>query len=176
MSEAGRHIDAATESGELRGTGAHLDTDELFAWTRFLDAGRLVEEMLSRHLATEHEMTHSDYEVLVRLDGAGNSMRLSTLAEQCVSSKSKLTHTLDRLEVRGWIERHPSADDRRGIVALLTPTGSDVLAAAAVGHAALIKEHLLDVWHPAELPVIAGAMERVALGLRARRPTAPARP
>ncbi len=154
---------------QLRGTGRHLTDEELFAWTRFLDAGRLVEEMLSRHLADEHAMTHSDYEVLVRLDGNANRMRLTTLAEQCESSKSKLTHTLNRLEERGWIERTPADDDGRGVVALLTSAGSDALADAAVGHAELIKRHLLDHWHPAELVVIADAMNRVSRDLRARR-------
>lgn len=153
-------------AGQLRGTGAHLTEAELFTWTRFLDASRLIEERLARNLADRHSMTLSDYEVLVRLDGNGNSMRLAVLAEQCVSSKSKLTHTLDRLEARCWIERRPAADDGRGIVAHLTTAGSDALAEAAVDHAALIREHLLDRWHPAEIPVIGDAMARVSRGLR----------
>lgn len=160
---------AAGGAEDLRGTGAHLRDDELFAWTRFLDAARLVEELLARNLADNHSMTLSDYEVLVRLDGAGDSMRLTLLAEQCVSSKSKLTHTLNRLEERGWIRRCPVDDDGRGVVAALTTAGARALADASLGHAALIKRHLLDVWHPAELPVIAGAMDRVSAGLRARR-------
>ena len=154
---------------ELVGTGRHLTGDELFVWTRFLDAGRLVEEMLARHLADEHAMTHSDYEVLVRLDGAGGAMRLTTLADQCVSSKSKLTHTVDRLEERGWIERRRVVSDGRGVEAALTDEGVDALASAAIGHAELIKHHLLDLLHPAELPVVGGVMERVSKHLRLER-------
>lgn len=154
---------------ELVGTGRHLTDDELFVWTRFLDAGRLVEEMLARHLADEHSMTHSDYEVLVRLDGARGAMRLSTLADQCVSSKSKLTHTVDRLEERGWIERRRVASDGRGVEAALTDEGAAALAAAAIGHAELVKRHLLDLLHPAEIPVVGGVMDRVSKHLRGER-------
>lgn len=153
----------------LSGTGRHLTAEELYAWTRFLDAGRLVEEMLSRHLADEHAMTHLDYEVLVRVDGAGGSMRLTTLAEQCVSSKSRLTHAVNRLEERGWIRRRPVEGDGRGVAAELTAAGRTELSAAAIGHAELIRTHLLGELHPAELPVVGGAMDRVSKHLRARR-------
>jgi DNA-binding MarR family transcriptional regulator len=153
----------------LSGTGRHLTGEELYTWTRFLDAGRLVEEMLSRHLADEHAMTHLDYEVLVRVDGAGGSMRLSTLAELCVSSKSRLTHAINRLEERGWIERGPVEGDGRGVAAELTAAGRTELAAAAIGHAELIRHHLLGVLNHAEVPVVGGAMDRVSQHLRDRR-------
>lgn len=150
----------------LRGTGRHLDEDELFAWTRFLDSARLIERILARHLVDEHDMLHSEYEILVRLDGAGGSMRLHTLADQVVSSKSKLTHTLDRLSERRWIERRPAADDGRGLDAVLTTLGSSMLGAASGGHADLIRAHLLDPWGATDLGVIGAAMERAATDMR----------
>ena len=152
---------------KLDGTGRHLSSDELFIWTRFLDASRLIEHVLARHLASDHDMLHSEYEVLVRLDGGGGSMRLRTLAEQVVSSKSRLTHTLDRLSDRGWIERRRTLDDRRGLEAVLTASGRHELRAAAVKHAELIREHLLSRWTPDEGATIGLAMDRVAQALRA---------
>ena len=68
-------------------------------------------------------MTHSDYEVLVRLDGFGGSLRMSELASQVVSSAQKLTHTANRLETRGWIRRVRAEDDGRGLVATPHPRG-----------------------------------------------------
>jgi DNA-binding MarR family transcriptional regulator len=150
----------------IHGTGRHLDDAELFAWTRFLDASRLIERVLARHLVDEHNMLHSEYEVLVRLDGDGGTMRLRTLADQVVSSKSKLTHTLNRLSDRGWIERRPTPDDRRGLEAVLTDIGIQVLATAAVGHAELIRTHLLERWSVEETLVIGQAMERVSRDMR----------
>ncbi len=158
---------------ELVGTGRYLSKQELFTWTRFLDAGRLLEELLAAHVSTEHGMTHSDYEVLVRLDGAGGSMRMTLLAAQVVSSAQKLTHTANRLEQRGWIERRPVETDGRGLVATLTPSGRAVLAEAAVGHAALIKRFLLDDLAADEQVVIGAAMDRLASHMRAHRSDEP---
>lgn len=154
---------------DLVGTGRHLTTDELRTWTRFLDAGRLIEEILARHVADEHDMTHSDYEVLVRLDGAGGQMRMTTLARQVVSSAQKLTHTANRLEQRGWITRRPVPEDRRGLVANLEEPGRQALAEAAVKHAALIKQFLLDPLSPDEQRVIADTMDRLSAHMRVHR-------
>lgn len=159
----------ASDAHRLRGTGAHLTPDDLFAFTRFFDAARLLEEALARHLTEHHGMNISDYEVLVRLDGAGDEMRLRDLAEQCVSSKSKLTHTLVRLEDRGWIRREKAPGDGRGVVAALLPAGADALAAASPRHAAIIQDRLLDCWDPADRPVIAAAMAAAATRMRELR-------
>jgi DNA-binding MarR family transcriptional regulator len=157
------------DPNELVGTGRHLTKQELFTWTRFLDAGRLLEEILAAHVAGEHHMAHSDYEVLVRLDGAGGSMRMTLLAAQVVSSAQKLTHTANRLEQRGWIERVPAEGDGRGLVATLTPAGRSALADAAVGHAALIKQFLLDDLAPDDQIRLGDTMERLATHMRVHR-------
>lgn len=162
-------FDTDYDPGELVGTGRHLSKQELFTWTRFLDAGRLLEELLARHVADEHGMTHSDYEVLVRLDGAGGSMRMTMLAAQVVSSAQKLTHTANRLEERGWITRERVETDGRGLVATLRPAGRDALAEAAIGHAALIKRFLLDELTEDEQIVIGDAMDRLARHMRNHR-------
>ena len=157
----------------LDGTGRYLTTGELHTWTRFLDAGRLLEEILARHLSQQHAMTHSDYEVLVRLDGANGRMRMATLARQVVSSSQKLTKTADRLERRGWIERVPVPEDARGLEAVLLPAGRQALAGAAGEHAALIKRFLLDLLSPDEQAVIAGAMDRLSAHMRLHRESRP---
>lgn len=164
----GRFGDTVASDGhpELSGTGQHLTTLELRAWTSFLDASRRMEQLLARHLVDEHQMSHSEYEILVRLDGAGGSMRLSTLADQCVSSKSRLTHTLDRVEKRGWIRREVATEDRRGINAVLSEEGTTQLAAASGGHAKLIREFLLDAMTEDELAVIARIMRAVSAKIR----------
>lgn len=154
---------------KLAGTGRYLTKGELRSWTRFLDASRLLEEILAQHVARDHGMTHSDYEVLVRLDGANGQMRMTTLADQVVSSAQKLTHTANRLERRGWIARVPSTEDARGLVATLLPPGREALAAAAGEHAALIKRYLLDVLTSEEQEILAESMDRVAAHMRTHR-------
>lgn len=154
---------------DLVGTGRHLTKDELRTWTRFLDAGRLLEEVLARHLSQQHSMTHTEYEVLVRLDGAGGRMRMNTLARQVVASSQNLSKTADRLERRGWIERMHLAEDARGIDAVLLPDGRRALAAAATEHVALIKRFLLDPLTLTEQHLIADTMDRLSHHMRQHR-------
>lgn len=154
---------------DLAGTGRHLTKQELKAWTTFLDAGRLLEEILAHHVSHDHNMTHSDYEVLVRLDGAGGRMRMAELAEQVVSSAQKLTHTANRLERRGWIARQPVVEDGRGLAAVLLPPGRDALAAAAGEHAQLIRQFLLDRLGDAEQARLAELMGGLAAHMRVHR-------
>ncbi len=157
------------DPNELDGTGRHLSKRELRAWTTFLDAGRLLEEILARHVSQSHNMTHSDYEVLVRLDGAGGEMRMSTLAQQVVSSAQKLTHTANRLEQRGWIARRRVAEDGRGLSATLLPPGRSALARAAGEHAELIKRFLIDQLSSDEQTMLGEAMGRVSAHMRVHR-------
>lgn len=154
---------------DLAGTGRHLSKAQLRAWTRFLDAGRLMEEVLAQHVARDHNMTHSDYEVLVRLDGEGGQMRMTSLANDVVSSAQKLTHTANRLEERGWISRKPVDDDGRGLMATLTADGRAALAGAAEGHADLIKQFLFDPITVEERDIIASTMDRIAQHMRIHR-------
>lgn len=158
---------------ELVGTGRHLTKQELRAWTRFLDAGRLLEEVLARHVSQDHGMPHSEYEVLVRLDGAGGSMRMSVLAAQVVSSAQKLTHTANRLEKRGWIARRQVSDDGRGLEATLLAPGRSALAAASGEHAELIRQFLLDQLTDDEQIQLGDVMDRISAHLRLHRRNEP---
>lgn len=154
---------------DLAGTGRHLTKEGLWAWTRFLDTFRLLEEVLSHDLVREHGMQHSDYEVLVRLDGVGGAARMSTLASQVVSSRQKLYSTVNRLESRGWIQREPAEDDGRGTVARLTDDGRASLAAASPGHAAIIKHFFLDALSEEEQGKLGDLMQLSATHLRTYR-------
>ena len=161
--------DAGDLYPDIVGTGAHLTTAELRAWTRFLDASRLIEEVLAAHVSREHEMNHGEYEVLVRLDGAKGRMRMAQLASQVIATPSRLTYTVDRLEARGWVQRRSLASDGRGIVAELTPEGRAALAEAAVGHADLIRRHLLSHLDAVETDAMANAMDRIINSVRDER-------
>ena len=100
-------------------------------------------------------------------------MRLRRLADLCVSSKSRLTHAIDRAEERGWIERAVAEEDGRGIVAHLLPAGRQALADASPVHAGLIERHLLAHWSEDDRRVIADASARAAEAMRGRRVSLP---
>lgn len=125
------------------GTGVHMTPTQLRAWTRFLEASRRLEHVLASHLKMEHGMLHSEYEILVRVDGAGGKMRMGVLASQIVESHSRVSHTISRLEDRGWVRRDRSDEDGRGFDVVITPLGTKELGDASGKHAELIKDLLL---------------------------------
>lgn len=73
----------------------------------------------------------AEYSVLALLGRAGRQgMRMSDLAAQRLMTTGGFTRLADRLESRGFIERHRSSEDRRSFVAVLTPSGRNVLRKA----------------------------------------------
>ena len=56
----------------------------------------------------------------------------------------RLSHVVQRLEARGLVERFPCPQDRRATNAQLTAAGWDAVVAAAPGHVANVREHVLD--------------------------------
>lgn len=157
------------EVGDFAGTAGHLSATELRLWTSFLDASRILETELEHQLVTEFGMTHREYEILVRVDGADGRMRMSVLARQIECSRALVTQTVARLVERGWLERRPCPDDRRGVEAVLTATGRKHLAAAAGPHAELVRRLLLRPMKQSSMKTTADALGTVADHLRAHR-------
>lgn len=158
---------------ELHGTGRHLNTIELRLWTALVDASRILDTELERQLTSNHDMTHREYEILVRIDGDGGRMRMSTLAKKIEASGPLVSQTIARLEHRGWLERIPAADDARGVDAVLLPAGVNALTQAAKPHAELIRALLHNQIPASALAATADAMHGVADHLRQHRAQVP---
>jgi DNA-binding MarR family transcriptional regulator len=122
-----------------------LDHDEQRAWRGFLAMTAMLPGALDQQLQREADMGHSSYIVLAMLSEAPNrSLRMSELASRVNSSPSRLSHTVARLEQRGWVRRDRSPDDGRGSVARLTDEGWDVILAIAPGHVAAVRRYVFD--------------------------------
>ncbi|MBV8086407.1 MAG: MarR family transcriptional regulator [Chloroflexi bacterium] len=122
-----------------------LNGDEQCTWRAFLGASQLLFDQLDRDLQRGGGMPHGYYEILVNLSEAPDrTMRMSELAERSLSSRSRLTHAVDRLEQLGWIERLQCPEDRRGAFARLTDKGFSVLEEAAPGHVESVRTNLFD--------------------------------
>ncbi|HEY8691173.1 MAG TPA: MarR family transcriptional regulator [Chloroflexota bacterium] len=122
-----------------------LNPEEQRTWRAFLAASQMLLDQLERELQRDARMPHTYYEILVNLSEAPDRMmRMSDLAERSLSSRSRLTHAVDRLEQLGWIERIQCPEDRRGAYARLTDKGFGVIEKAAPGHVAAVRTHLFD--------------------------------
>ena len=129
-----------------------LDVDEQKAWRAWLYSAQLLLDRLDRELTHETGISHAYYEILVALsETEGRMLRMSELADRCLSSRSRLSHAVSRLEERGWVGRELCVDDGRGQLAVLTDDGFAALAAAAPIHVAGVRAHLFDQLSPEQV-------------------------
>jgi len=122
-----------------------LTDEEQLAWRLLLRVTLTLVDRLDAELRTAHDLTLGDYEILAHLSGQDDRrLRMRDLADRALVSKSRLTHTVDRLERRGYVRRERCETDRRGISAALTDAGHAALTAAAPTHVEGVRRLLLD--------------------------------
>jgi len=122
-----------------------LDEDEQRTWRSFLATAELLNAALDRQLQRDAGITLASYVVLAMLSEAPDrSLRMSELAAAANASPSRLSHSVARLQKRGWIRREPASEDGRGTVAVLTDAGWDVLVRTAPGHVGAVRDHVFD--------------------------------
>jgi DNA-binding MarR family transcriptional regulator len=122
-----------------------LDADEMRVWRSYIAGSALLKYRLNRELQEEHGLTLGDYEILARLsDQPDLRMRMTQLATDIASSKSKVSHQVGRLEEARLVRREICHSDGRGIYAVLTDRGFELLRAAAPTHLRGVREHLID--------------------------------
>jgi DNA-binding MarR family transcriptional regulator len=142
-----------------------LSAEEQSAWRSFLAATQALFSAVEGQLQREYGIPHGYYEILVNLSEAPNrSLRMSQLAEAAISSKSRLSHAVARLEERGWVERLNCPTDRRGQVARLTDAGFAALDAAAPAHVEQVRRSLFDRISAEQVAQLAGISAAVAAG------------
>src|SRR3954469_2112015 len=129
-----------------------LDPEEQKVWRAWLYSSSLLHDLLDRELTHETGISHAYYEILVALSEAPQrSMRMSELADRCLSSRSRLSHAVSRLEERGWVRRQVCESDGRGQLAVLTDEGFAALEAAAPVHVESVRTHLFDQLTPQQV-------------------------
>jgi DNA-binding MarR family transcriptional regulator len=143
-----------------------LTPAEQRAWRAYLEATYLLFDELDRQLQQDAGIPHGYYEILVRLsESPDRQMRMSQLADQTRSSRSRLSHAVARLEERGWVERIDCPTDRRGQLAHLTDVGFAALAEAAPGHVETVHSHFIDPLTPEQVAQLAGIGEAIVAAL-----------
>jgi DNA-binding MarR family transcriptional regulator len=145
---------------------AWLSDDEQQAWRSWIAASLLLPDRLSRDLQERAGISLPDYEILVHLsESPGRRLRMSDLAELTLSSRSRLSHQVDRLSADGFVAREPCSEDRRGYFAVLTPQGWDFLVATAPVHVASVRDHLVDVLTAQEFTELGRLCAKISTGL-----------
>lgn len=118
-----------------------LDDDQQRTWRAWLTLAELLPRTLDAQLQRDAGISHAAYVVLAMLsESPSRSRRMSDLARRANQSQSRLSHTVARLERRGWVRRERAADDGRGNLAVLTDAGWEVVQAVAPGHVDAVRE------------------------------------
>ncbi|NED57233.1 MarR family transcriptional regulator [Micromonospora aurantiaca] len=139
-----------------------LDEQENRAWRGYRRMRRLLDLELARELMQDAGLSEPDYDVLSDLSETPEQrLRLSELADRMLWSRSRLSHHISRMQQRGLVTREECATDGRGSVVVLTPAGRKAVEAAAPGHVAAVRRHLIDRLTPAEVAALGTLSQRV---------------
>ncbi|ARU52229.1 DNA-binding MarR family transcriptional regulator [Cellulosimicrobium cellulans] len=159
---------AATASEEPR----WLDPEQQRLWRAYLDGTVRFIESLGRDHEERSDVSLNEYELLVRLsESPDHTLRMSALADGLARSRSRVTHTVARMEARGLVRRSASTGDRRGVNCEMTAEGYRVLVASAPAHVAAVRRFMVDVLTPEQFRALGEAMAAVAEACKADRDT-----
>lgn len=122
---------------------------------------QLLPDVFSHDLKA-HGLSLSDYEILVRLSEADSrAIRMSELARLTLSTRSRLTHQVDRLEDQGLVTRYTCSQDKRGLWAHLSDEGYALLVALAPIHVESVRKNLVDVLTERELALLGSISDKI---------------
>lgn len=159
-SGCGQETSNASSCGQ--GDKRLLTESQMRAWRAFLGASTLVSARLNHELDEAAAISMYEYEILVRLfESEAGRVRMSQLADQVSYSRSRLTHTVGRLERAGYVLRSSCPNDRRGVYAHLTQAGYEFLAQTAPIHLDGVRRHLIDRFTPSELATLTELLEKI---------------
>jgi DNA-binding MarR family transcriptional regulator len=131
---------------------------------RFLRAHAALTRELSSRLEAVHELTLSDFDVLVQLYYAeGRRMRRIDLARSVLLTASGITRLLDGLESAGLVGKERCDSDARVTYAVLTSAGVTKIEEARDSHLADIEELFGSRFSPEERDHLAELLGRLPL-------------
>ncbi len=147
-----------------------LDTAQQQWWRSFMGGSTVLLDQLDRDLRSAHDLSMAEYEILVRLsESSDRSIRMAELAAAVSHSRSRITHTIARLERDGIVRRTASCTDGRGVSAVLTDHGYEVLSQAAHTHVRGVHDYLVAQCSREDLEAVGRVFESVREGLEGRR-------
>lgn len=130
----------------------------------------LLNDRLDADLRREFDISIYEYEILVRLSENDGAMRMAQLADALGHSRSRVTHTITRMERAGTVERRNSPEDGRGVIATMTDAGWDLVRTAAPVHVRGVREYVIDLVPEEDFAALGRVMNAVTDNLIGDRP------
>ncbi len=139
-----------------------LTVDEQVAWRNYVNGNGRLMDVLNRNLQERHGLSLAEYRILVLLsEAADGSLRMSELADGVLSSRSRLTHQIRRMEEQKLVVRGSCPDDGRGVLAAVTDEGRRRLAEAAPTHVRDVRDNLIGLLSQSQVKALAQIFGRI---------------
>ncbi len=128
---------------------AFMSADEHRTWASVMSLLALLPNQIDQQLLRDEQLGHFEYLTLASLAQLESRReRSGDLAARTNATRPRMSHTLRRLESRGYVRRLPAADDARSIVVELTESGMQKIVAATPAHVANVRHLVLDALSP----------------------------
>ena len=124
--------------------GASALATECFA--NLYQVGNMLMDLHNRQSREEYGLAPSARQILAVVEGAGEPLEPSVIAERVLITTASMTSVLDTLERRRLVQRMPHPDDRRKLLVDITPDAVAIL------------DELLPSFHARERDVISAAL------------------
>lgn len=153
--------DRGEETPRERVKARWLTKEQQQVWRSYLLGSARLSERLDADLR-QFGIDLGEYEILVCLEEvADRRLRMSELADAVHQSRSRLTHTVARMEQSGLVSRTTCPSDRRGVWAELTDAGFDLLKTAAPSHVQAVRTNFVEAMAPADFEALGRAFDAV---------------
>lgn len=151
-----------TATGRTPSEMPGLDIAELKSWQNYLDAALRLQAKLNHDLNESCRLTLEDVRLLHELaKSATGSVRMGTLAQTLVSTPSRVSRRVDRLEARKLAHRASSDRDGRYVLATITDDGRSLLEKAMEVYGRTVRTHYLDPLSRAQTAAMAENCRRI---------------
>jgi len=138
-----------------------LSQDQQRIWRAYLLGSARLSDKLDADLR-KFGIDLPEYEILVCLEEvSGRRLRMSELADAVHQSRSRLTHTIARMEKSGLVIRTTCPTDRRGVWAEVTDDGIKLLETAAPSHVAAVRRNFVEAIGEEDYAALGRAFEAV---------------
>ena len=144
-----------------------LDETEHLSWEQFSATATALCAALNRQLVEAHGLTLADVMLLRFLaNSCDGSARMGEIAEVLAVIPSRVSQQMRRLEARALVRRRKSQEDRRVVLACITPKGRDTLKPALAAYAKGVRAHYLNPLTRQQMTALGDSCRRIGTPLR----------
>lgn len=141
---------------------SYLNETQKNAWANYQRLRLRLTERINRELSSKTGLSEADYEILTALtDAPDETVRALALRCGLEWEKSRLSHQLKRMEMRGLVRREECLEDNRGTLIRMTELGRQRAAEAQQHYDDAIRRYVVDALTPEQLETLGMIAEAI---------------